>query len=109
MALNEYGLGGARSNGQATRGLWWWGSGAGYSKSHLVSSLLSFTTDTSFHIISPFMLSIWSRFLQGQSFADHALPSFDFGYTATDKLGGKSTVCWESLSVIASLAEILCC
>jgi hypothetical protein len=36
-------------------------------------------------------LDLVTRFLQNKSFADHALPSYDFGYPATDK------ACWQKV------------
>jgi carboxypeptidase C (cathepsin A) len=103
MALNSMNWSGAKQWTKAPRGLWVVeDQSAGYSKSHL--GLEFVVVYNSGHLV-PYnqpvhAFDLVTRFLQNKSFADHALPSFDFGYTATDKAGEqKVPSVEESLSV----------
>jgi hypothetical protein len=109
MALNSMDWSGVEQWTKAPRGLWVVGNqSAGYSKRHL--GLEFVVVYNSGHLV-PYnqpvhALDLVTRFLQNKSFADHALPSFDFGYPATDKAGDQKVPSAEEyLSLIASPAE----
>jgi hypothetical protein len=93
-----------------TRGLWWWGSGAGYSKK---SFGLQFVVVYNGHLV-PYNPAR-SCFRSGHdSCRIRALRTMRCLHLISaipqqTKLGSKSPSAEESLSVIASLAEILCC
>jgi hypothetical protein len=110
MLLNGMDWSGAKQWTKAPRGLWVVGNqSAGYSKRHL--GLEFVVVYNSGHLV-PYnqpvhALDLVTRFLQNKSFADHALPSFDFGYPATDKAGGqKVKPAKEYLSLLA--LAVLC-
>ena len=109
MALNSMDWTGAKQWTKAPRGLWVVGDqSAGYSKKHL--GLEFVVVYNSGHIL-PYnqpvhALDLVTRFLQNKSFSDHALPSFDFGYPAADKVvEEKIASAEEYLSLIAAPAK----
>jgi hypothetical protein len=86
MLLNSMDWSGAKHWTKATRGLWVVGNQtAGYSKRHL--GLEFVVVYNSGHLV-PYnqpvhALDLVTRFLKNESFADHALPSFDSGFPST--------------------------